>query len=127
MGGATVQDIIYKHLEKNGTLDKIAKENQEKGVGEGVDISADIIRALIRKEPVEKIAAQYQVPVEKVKEKNGTLDSVRGEGVGEGVDISADIIRELIRKEPIEKIAAQYQVPVEKVEKLQSSLTLNLA
>jgi len=49
------------------------EEGIEKGIGKGVDISAEIMRALIGKVPIEEIAARYQVPVDKIAQLQSVL------------------------------------------------------
>ena len=53
---------------------EVAKqEGREEGREEGIDISAEIIPALIMKEPIEEIAVQYNVSVDKVKQLQSVL------------------------------------------------------
>ena len=58
---AEVEDIIYRHIEKNGTVDRIARENQEKAKRETA------LKMLQDGISPDKIAHYVQMPIEWVK------------------------------------------------------------
>ena len=47
---------------------KILELAEEKGIEQGIDISAEIMLALIEKTPVDEIAQRYNVSVDKIKQ-----------------------------------------------------------
>ena len=57
-------------------LEKGRREGQEKGLEKGLVISAEIIRALIEKTPVEDIASRFQISVEQIRKMQSVLDPV---------------------------------------------------
>ena len=58
MSGETAQDIIYRHFEKNGTLDRIARENQEKKARETA------LKMLRKGYALDEVADNLDMPVE---------------------------------------------------------------
>ena len=49
------------------------QEAREEGREEGIDVSAEIMRALIEKTPIEDIASRYQISIGKIKQLQSVL------------------------------------------------------